>query len=66
MALKFEDKDEADSIKVGINGQVELDEDMIAMIAVEDTTKPLKVVVAKGENSQTFEYTLTGLTLLSE
>ena len=65
MALKFVDNDGADKIEVGIDGQVRLDEDMIAVIAVSDIEKKLKVIVTKGENSQTFEYALTGLTLQS-
>jgi len=63
MALAFEDQDDADSIAVGILNTVELDIDNIAVIAVDDLTKPLKVVVTKGAESQTFEYNLSGLTL---
>lgn len=66
MALQFVDQDEADKIEVGIQGQTELDSDMIAVIAVENLASPLKVIVTKGEQTETFEYDLSGLTLAEE
>lgn len=65
MALKFEDRDNADKIEVGIDGRVELDSDMVAVIAVANTDSSLKVYVTKGTQTETFEYALTGLTLAS-
>lgn len=66
MALQFADQDGADKIEVGIQGQTELDSDMIAVIAVENLTSPLRVTVTKGEQTETFEYDLSGLTLAEE
>lgn len=66
MALQFVDQDEADKIEVGIQGQTQLDEDMIAVIAVENLDSPLRVTVTKGEQTETFEYDLSGLTLAEE
>ena len=66
MALKFSDPNEADAVKVGIKNPAALDADMDAVIAVHDTTKPLKVIVEKGGVSHTQEYDLSGLTLATE
>lgn len=66
MALKFTDPNHADTVKVGINGSVALDPDMIAVIAVHDTTKPLKVISEKDGIKKTQVYDLSGLTLSAE
>lgn len=66
IGLKFTDQDEADKIEVGILNPVELDADMNGAWLVTDTSKPLKVIVTKGEETQTFEYDLSELVLASE
>ena len=66
MALKFTDPNEADTVKVGIKNPGALDEDMDAVIAVHDTTKPLKVIVEKDGIEKTTVYDLSDLTLASQ
>ena len=66
MALKFTDPNEADAVKVGIKNPAALDEDMDAVIAVHDTTKPLKVIVEKDGVEKTTLYDLSDLTLASQ
>lgn len=63
IALSFEDQDEADEIKVGITNPVALDSDMNGVWVVTDVTKPLKVIVTKGDQTETFEYDLSRLDL---
>lgn len=63
LALKFADQDDADEIKVGINAPVALDSDMNGAWVIEDVTKPLQVIVTKGDQTETFTYDLSGLVL---
>lgn len=63
IALKFTDPNNADVVKVGIKNPAALDSDMDAVIAVHDTTKPLKVIVEKDGVIKTQVYDLSGLTL---
>ncbi|MCR5652224.1 MAG: hypothetical protein K6F88_00320 [Ruminococcus sp.] len=63
IALKFIDPNGADEVKVGIKGSVALDPDMEAVIAVEDLSAPLKVVITKNGITKTQEFNLGGLTL---
>lgn len=66
IALKFTDPNDADDVKVGIKSLVSLEEDMIAVIAVESSEQVLRVQVTKGSIVRTQKFKLTGLTLAEE
>lgn len=63
IALKFIDPNGADEIKVGIKNLAALDPDMDAVIAISDTTKPIRVVTTKGGVVKTQTFDISGLTL---
>lgn len=66
MALKFViiDPDvEPTDIKVGINGLVALDNDLIAAIKIEDKTKPFRVITTIDGYDYEDKYNLNGLAL---
>ena len=63
IALKFIDPNGADKVEVGIKNLAALDFDMDAVIAITDTTKPIRVVTTKGGVVKTQTFDISGLTL---
>lgn len=64
IGLAFEPGADAVKVEVGIKNLVALDEDLLALISIEDKTKPFRVVTTY-TNGQVVEvqYDLSGLTL---
>lgn len=64
IGLAFDPDDDAVKVQVGIKGLATLDEDLLALISIEDKTKPLRVITTYS-NGQEIEvdYDLSGLTL---
>ena len=67
MGLAFDPEDRAAKVEVGIKNLVALEEDLLALISVEDKTKKLKVRTTY-DNGQvvTTEYDISGLTLANQ
>lgn len=67
IGLAFDPDDDAVKVQVGIKGLATLDEDLLALISIEDKTKPLRVITTYS-NGQEIEvdYDLSGLTLANE
>ena len=63
IALTFTDSNTADKVEVGIKNVGELDNDMDAVISIEDKNLPLRVITTKGNDVRTQLFDLSGLTL---
>ena len=64
MGLAFTPSADAVKVEVGIKNLVALDEDLLALISVEDKTKPFKVKTTYSNGQEvTEEYDISGLTL---